>query len=521
MIISRINYNIIILLILYHYFRRVGMINMLSKNINENILKLKKIYMNDAFIQYREFEAKYSPVKYCLVSINGMTDNEELTINVIRQLITSRYPKNIENDQLLEFVSKKVLTSIDLSTISNMDDILSNISYGYSLLLVDTCDKAVLINSKGFERREVAEPDAERVTKGPKEGFTESLLTNTSLVRKKIRNPKLKFEIMVLGNVTKTRICISYMDDIVSRQILKEVKKRLNNIDVDIILESEYICEYIQDRSISFFNTIGNSERPDVIAAKLLEGKIAIFTDGSPSVLTVPYLFIEQFEVNEDYYSHYFIASFNRVLRIFCFILSTSIPALYIALITYHHEMIPQEIMVSIVSSREGVPFPSIVELILMLITFEILREAGSRLPQNIGQTISIVGALVLGEAAVSARLISAPIVIITALTGITSLALPFILESVIFIKFFLLIFCSFFGLYGYIFGVMSIAIHLMNLKSFGVDYMTFFTDLNKLDIQDTAIRIPWWNINNGSKNLVNYRIKRLQKKRLKSNEKN
>ncbi|GMQ62836.1 spore germination protein [Vallitalea maricola] len=494
---------------------------MLSNNINENIAKLKNIYKNDAFVQYREFEAKYSSVKYCLISISGMIDNEELTINVVRQLLISRYPKNIVSDKLLEFVSKKVLTSIDLTTVSNINDIISNISFGYSLLLVDTCDKAILINSKGFEKRAIEEPDAERVTKGPKEGFNESLVTNTSLVRKKIKNPNLKFEIMVLGNVTKTRICISYMEDTVSQKILKEVKKRLNDIDVDIILESEYICEYIQDRSISFFNTIGNSERPDVIAAKLLEGKIAIFTDGSPSVLTVPYLFIEQFEVNEDYYSHYFIASFNRVLRIFCFILSTSIPALYIALITYHHEMIPQEIMVSIVSSREGVPFPSIVELILMLITFEILREAGSRLPQNIGQTISIVGALVLGEAAVSARLISAPIVIITALTGITSLALPFILESVIFIKFYLLIFCSFFGLYGYIFGVMSITIHLMNLKSFGVDYMTFFTDLNKLNVQDTAIRIPWWNINNGSKNLINYRIKRLEKKRLKSNEKN
>ncbi|GMQ58788.1 spore germination protein [Vallitalea sediminicola] len=514
-------------MILFHYcnysimIKRKGLIYMLSNNINENIEKLKKIYLNDAFIQYREFEAKYSPIKYCLVSINGMIDNEELTVNVIKQLMVSRYSKNLVNDKLLEFVSKKVLTSIDVETISDIDNIVSNISYGYSLLLIDTCDKAILINSKGFEKRDIAEPDAERVTKGPKEGFTESLMTNTSLVRKKIRNPNLKFEIMVLGNVTQTRICISYMEDTVSHQILKEVKKRLNNIEVDIILESEYISEYIQDRSISFFNTIGNSERPDVIAAKLLEGKIAIFTDGSPSVLTIPYLFIEQFEVNEDYYSHYFIASFNRLLRIFCFLLSTSIPALYIALITYHHQMIPQEIMVSIISSREGVPFPSIVELILMLITFEILREAGSRLPQNIGQTISIVGALVLGEAAVSARLISAPIVIITALTGITSLALPFILESVIFIKFFLLIFCSFFGLYGYIFGVMSIAIHLMNLKSFGVDYMTFFNNLNKLNVQDTAVRTPWWNINNSSKNLINYRIRKLQKKRIKTNEKN
>ncbi len=170
----------------------------------------------------------------------------------------------------------------------------------------------------------------------------------------------------------------------------------------------------------------------------------------------------------------------------------------------------------SILASREGVPFPSFVELVMMLLTFEVLREAGNRLPLSIGQTISIVGALVLGEAAVTARIISAPIVIITALTGITSLALPKVLEAVIFIRFYLLLLATVFGLYGYIFGVMSVTMHLMNLKSFGVDYMTFFINLNKLNIEDTAIRMPWWNINNSYKNLIQYRVNRLRKKRLK-----
>lgn len=487
-----------------------------TTNIDDNIKKIKKLYEHDDLLQTRVFEAKNDSVKFCLMYMNAMIDMENVTLNIVKQLMLTDYNKSLQGDKLLDFIAKKVLTVCNHSVTCDVNEIVQKLSYGFTLLLVDTCQKVIIMDTQGYDRRSTTEPDAERVTKGPKEGFTESLIINTSYIRRRIRNADLKFEMMNIGQTTQTMVCISYMSSAVNDKILKEAKKRLEDIHVDIILEAEYVREYIQDRSYTFFYTIGSTERPDVAASKLLEGKILVIIDGSPRVLTIPHLFIEQFEVNEDYYNHFWFASFNRIVRILCFLLSTSIPAMYIAFFTYHQQLIPSHLIVSILASREGVPFPSFIELGIMLLTFEILREAGNRLPLSIGQTISIVGALVLGEAAVTARIISAPIVIITALTGITSLALPKLLEATIFIRFYLLLLATIFGLYGYIFGAMSVTIHLMNLKSFGVDYMMFFINLNKLNIEDTAIRLPWWNIHNSYKNLILYRVNRLRKKRLK-----
>lgn len=489
---------------------------MFTTHIDKNIMKIKQLFKHDDLLQSRTFEAKNDPLRFCLMYMNAMIDMENVTLNIVKQLMLTDYARSLKGEELLYYIAIKVLTVCDHSITSDVQEIVQKINYGFTLLLVDTCDKVIIMDTQGYDRRSTTEPDSERVTKGPKEGFTESLIINTSYIRRRIRNSDLKFEMMHIGKITQTMVCISYMSGAVNDQILKEVKKRLQDIEVDIILETEYVREYIQDRTYTFFNTIGSTERPDVAASKLLEGKVLVIIDGSPRVLSIPHLFIEQFEVNEDYYNHFWFATLNRLIRMICFLLSTSIPAMYIAFFTYHQQLLPSHLLVSVLASREGVPFPSFIELGIMLLTFEILREAGNRLPLSIGQTISIVGALVLGEAAVTARIISAPIVIITAITGITSLALPKALEAVIIIRFYLLILATIFGLYGYIFGVMSVTMHLMNIKSFGVDFMTFYVNLDKMNIEDTQLRMPWWNINNSYKNLIDYRVNRLRKKRLK-----
>ncbi len=225
----------------------------------------------------------------------------------------------------------------------------------------------------------------------------------------------------------------------------------------------------------------------------MLEGRISILCDGTPFVSTLPYLFIEYFQASEDYYNNYIFATINRLIRIIGFFLSTSVPAIYVALTTYHQEMIPTPLLLSISAAREGVPLPTVIEAMIMLFTFEIIREAGVRLPAAIGQAVSIVGALVLGQAAVAARLISAPMVIVTALTGISSFLTPQMIETLILIRFILLALSSFLGLYGYIFGIIGIFIHLMSLRSFGVPYMLNVSPINKQDVKDTAIRAPWW----------------------------
>lgn len=261
------------------------------------------------------------------------------------------------------------------------------------------------------------------------------------------------------------------------------------------MLDSNYIAEFIKDAPYSPFKTIGSTERPDVVAAKLLEGRIALFLDGTPVVLTLPYLFIENFQSNDDYYLNYYYASISRLIRIFGFWLSISIPAIYVALTTFHQELLPVNLVQSISTARNGVPLPTVLEAILMVIVFEILRETGLRTPQGIGQALSIVGALVIGQAAVDARLISAPMIIIVALSGITGIMLPKIKGAIIYMRFGLLILSSIIGLYGYTLGILLMIIHLFTIRSFGIPILGSKEEGVMVMEEDLVIRAPWWDM--------------------------
>jgi len=272
-------------------------------------------------------------------------------------------------------------------------------------------------------------------------------------LRRKIKNTQLKFEKITVGKQTKTDICIVYINGIANEKIVQEVKDRITRIETDSILESGYIEAFIEDAPYSLFPTVGNSEKPDIVSAKLLEGRIAVLTDGTPFVLTLPYLFIEAFQNSEDYYSRPYLATFIRWLRWLAFFISTFLPALYVAITTYHHELLPTSLLISIASANEGSPFPTIVEALLMLVAYEILREAGLRLPKAVGQAVSIVGALVIGDAAVSAGLVGAPMVVVVALTGICSFVVPTLTDVTTVTRFVLLILSGFAGMYGVILG--------------------------------------------------------------------
>ncbi len=275
-------------------------------------------------------------------------------------------------------------------------------------------------------------------------------------------------------------------------EIVEEVNKRLDGIDIDGILDTGYILELIGDNTYSPFTTIGYTERPDAVVGKLLEGRVAILCDNSPVALTLPFLFIEYFSVSQDYYSHFLYASFNRLLSWIGFFLTTSIPAIYTAIITFHQEMLPTPLILSVSAARQGVPLPSIAEMILILFVFEVLREASVRIPAVIGQTISIVGALIIGQAAVEARLISAPIIIVAAASGITGFLVPKMEQAVILVRFMFLLASAFMGLYGYIFLCIILYIHLTSMRSFGIPYMLFGSSLLSQDQKDIVFRAPW-----------------------------
>lgn len=483
--------------------------NDLTKSLEENIKILKDKFVNDSTVIFRRFQNRYLPrVKCCIVFIEGMIDFKHINMQIIEPLMEQDLRDLSTSCNLLEDIKNKVLPVNDVEESDDLERILQSICYGDTIFLLDGYDTALLVESKGWEVRAITEPESGKVIRGPREGFTEHIITNISLIRRKIKNPNLKFKFMQLGKQTNTAICITYIEGIALESVLVKLEQRLNRIDIDGILDSGYIQELISDAPLSTFPTVGYTERPDVVVARILEGRIAVIVDGSPFVLTVPHILVENIQVSEDYYDHFIFGSFNRFVRAVASIFTISIPAIYLALVTYHQEMIPTQLLVSLSASLEGVPLPTSLSLIIMLLIFDILREAGARMPTAVGQTVNIVGTLVLGQAAVEAHLVSAPVIIVTAISGITTLIVPSLIESLVLLRFILLILSSILGLYGYFIGIILIYLHLMSIRSFGVPYMMSITRFRNHDGQDAWIRAPWWTMTLrpkiiGAKNLV------------------
>jgi spore germination protein KA len=478
--------------------------------MEEQISFFKELLKDEQTLLYKKFESKASDsIVFCIIYSKPLIETDSLNNYVIRPIIERDISKNISEDQRLEYLLSKVLVYCDSKASTDINEAVNFLLLGGTILLVEGIDEIILLSTESRKKRDIKEPDSEKIVKGPRDGFIESLETNIALLRQKVRHPNLKFKFIELGVQTKTKLCICYIEDIASPKILEELYKRIKEFDLDGVLGAQYLQEYIQDAPFSPFQTINYTERPDVAAGKLLEGRIAIILDGTPIVLTLPCIFIEYLQSNEDYFQNYFYASLFRILRSVGFFLTTSVPAIYMAIVTYHQEMLPTPLLLSIAAAREGVPFPTILELLIMLFVFEIIIEAGRRLPSPMGQAVSIVGTLVLGESAVSARFVSAPIVIITATTGISSFLISKLYAPAIIARTVCLILSSMLGLYGYIFAAIGFTIHLMTIRSFGVPYTMNVSSLKPEHIKDTFIRAPWWYMKHRSKLIAGKNILR------------
>lgn len=463
----------------------------LSISLEENIQTFKKLFASDDTFIIRYFgNEKDNGIKCCILYIDGMIDTATINQDIIRPVVSST--SITLNEGSLDNILQHILPANNILKESDTWKLTDAITRGKTLFFLDGFDEALVISAIGCQTRAITEPEGERVIRGPREGFTESMTINLTMIRRKLSNNNLKFKFRTLGRQTKTRICLCYIEGIANTQILNELNNRLDKVDIDGIMASGMIMELIKDEPFSPFKTVGSTERPDVTAGKLLEGRIAIVVDGTPVVLTVPHIFIEYFQSSEDYYINFYFSSINRFLRIISFLLTISLPSVYVALTSFHMEMLPTALIRSISAARQSVPLPTTVELTALLVVFEILREAGTRMPTNIGQTLSIVGALVLGQASVEARLVSAPVVIVLALTAITGLVLPRLKGAEILLRFGLLFLSSIIGIYGYIFGFMGLIVYLFSVRSFGVPYMLAMTTFDSKDMMDTVIRAPW-----------------------------
>jgi spore germination protein KA len=330
------------------------------------------------------------------------------------------------------------------------------------------------------------------------------------MIRRRLKTTKLKFESIKVGKLSKTEVVITYLDSIAQQSIVEEVRSRLHEINIDAIEDSGYILEFIEDNPYSLFPQVLQTERPDRVVGSLLEGRIGIIVENSPFALIVPVTFFQMMNSPEDYYGRFIMTSFIRFIRYLFLLVALLFPAIYIAVTTFHHELLPTNLLFSVAASREKVPFPAVIEALLMEITFEALREAGLRLPRPIGSTVSIVGALVIGQAAVEAGIVSAPLVIVVSTTGIASFMFPsYPLTGAIRLLRFLMIFlAATLGFYGILLGVLFILVHLVQLRSFGVPYLSPIAPFNFNNLKDIFVRAPWWKMNErpeqvGKRNLM------------------
>ncbi|PYI51928.1 spore germination protein [Paenibacillus flagellatus] len=366
---------------------------------------------------------------------------------------------------------------------------------GAVAIMAEPYDELVVVPLRAVKKRPVGETVSENVIRGPKEAFAEDLATNLSLVRKRIKHPDLKMESVELGAYTGTDVAILYIEGLCRKELVDELRRRMSLIDIDGVLGSSYVEEFIEDNPFSPFPQVQYTERPDTTAAALLEGRIAVVVDGTPMALLVPVTLYMLLQSAEDYYQRYMAATWIRWIRYLFLLVSFLLPSLYVAITTFHPEMLPPNLLLTVAAARENVPFPAIVEAFLMELTFEALREAGLRIPKPIGQTVSIIGALVLGQAAIEAGIVSSPMLIVVSITGIASFIIPHFDLGLTFrlLRFPIMVLAGSFGLFGIMIGIFLIYLHLVTLRSFGTPYLTPTAPLRFGDFKDVLVRAPWW----------------------------
>jgi spore germination protein KA len=463
---------------------------LVSSDITKNRLSIQQIFSNSIDLQFEMFET-YSGVEVMLAYLGEIVDKKSLDQEVMQPLMkeSKKISNELNNYQVADI--KKMVAITDIRACNRIKDIADGLLEGCSILFFERQEKAFIIDKSKWQMRQIEEPPSESVIKGPKEGFIENIQINRSLVRRKIKSINLIFERFIIGKETNTEINIGYIKGTVNEDVLIEVRERLNKININAILDAGNIEELIEDSNISPIETIGSTEKPDVVSAKILEGRVAIFCDGSPHVLTVPHVFIETIHSAEDYYIRPYIATFLRLVRLGALIISMTLPALYVALTTYHQDMIPTVLLRTMKGASEGIPLPAVAEAILMTVFFEFLKESGTRLPKAVGSAISIVGALVLGDAGVQAGIVSAPMVLITAFTAVCSFIVNALTETITLYRLILLILAGIFGLYGLTVGGFMMIIHASSLRSFGVPYLSPIIPIQADGLKDFILRFP------------------------------
>lgn len=452
----------------------------------ENITYLKELLEDNSDVVFRTFNV--GEWKAALVYIDGMADKTLLNHYVLEPLMLCS--RGIED---VDQIKDNILAVTDMREIKKLSEGVNAALSGETLMFIDDLDCAYIIATRFWPVRGVGDPFGETVIRGARDGFTETLRFNTALIRRRIKDTRLRIKAKAIGTRSKTDVAIIYIDDIVNKKVLEKLQHRIDKINIDAVFDSAYIEQLIEDNKYSPFPQIQSTERPDVVAAALYEGRVALVVDNSPFVLIVPTTLPNLFQSPDDYYQRWMHGSIVRFVRMLSIFIALTAPALYVAITSFHTNIIPTKLAYAIAASREGVPFPAFIEAIIMEVFLALLMESVVRLPRPIGTTIGIVGGLVIGQSAVSAGIVSPIMIIIVAVTAITTFVTPNydVTTALRLVRFLLIIASAIVGFYGIMIGLIVLLIHLVRMKSFGIPYLAPAVNTDIKDLKDLYIRAP------------------------------
>jgi spore germination protein KA len=459
--------------------------NQIVSDLLENMVIIQSKMKGSSDFNVRELEI--GGVRVNVFLNEGMINIQ--TVNRSMVEMVQHFSEGATAEDIYTFIETKMLFSHEVKDLYTFDELFKMMMSGFMIILIDGIDHAIALAAQGFAYRSISEPSSEINVKGSREGFTEPIKINMSLIRRRIKSDALRFEMLKLGEDSQTDICLAYMEDIVSKKLLQQIRYKLSHIRSKIVLDSGYVQPFLESVRGSLFSDVGYTERPDTVCAKIYEGRVAVLVDGTPFVLIVPYLFSENFQSIDDYNQKAYYGSFVRILKYLAFIITILLPGAYVAVGTYHPELFPPSLLFNIVSSQETTPFPMMVEALFIHFVYEIMREAGLRLPRPIGFAISIVGSLVIGDAAVTAGLIGSPMVMVVALTAISSFVVPSLQEPAAILKFAFILIGGTTGLYGIALGSAVVMVNACSLTAFGVPFLSPITPFSAYPMRDTFVR--------------------------------
>lgn len=460
----------------------------ISDDLNKTIIDLRTVMGNTMELNIMEFEI--GGVSCAIATAEGMVSTSAMAELIFRPLMQLQPSEEQPAQSVFDFCTKRSLLANDRKVICSYGDIVRFIFSGFAVILIDTVPRAIAFGIQGFDKKSISEPTSENNIMGSQEAFTELIRTNISLIRRRMKNPALRFEMMQIGEKSSTDVCMVYMVGKASNSMVDRIRKKLKKIKLDTIISSGYIKPFLEEKmSVNLFSGIGNTERPDVLCMKINEGKVCVLIDGTPFALVCPTLFAEHFKTVDDYCSKIYYVAYIRWIRYIAFFFAVAFPGVYVAVTNYHPEMLTLKLLLNLSASEQTTPYPLFFEIIIIMALMELMREASIRLPRAVGSAVSIVGGLIVGDAAVKSGIISSPMLIIVGLTATASFAIPSLNQQTAVLRFMFIIAGGTAGFLGIAVCAVMIIANICSMDEFSIPYTAPVAPLSPKEISDVVSR--------------------------------